>query len=158
MGMSNYQELLQVIARQEQELQFDEFTNETALTIGLKLIERAKRENKPVAIDITRNGQQLFHYALAGTAPDNDQWIVRKNKLVNRMHHSSFYIGTKLRSEAKTLEEKYEISSLEYAAHGGAFPIIIRNVGVVGTITVSGLPQEEDHAMVVTVLQEYLHQ
>ena len=26
-----------------------------------------------------------------------------------------------------------------------------------GTIAVSGLPQREDHALVVSVLQEYLH-
>ena len=154
--MTNYQELIGIIEAQERELQFSEFTNETALTIGLMLIERAKRENKAVAIDITRNGQQLFHYAFTGTSPDNDQWIIRKNRLVNRMHRSSFYIGTRLRLEGKTLEEKHEISTLESAAHGGAFPITIKNVGVIGAITVSGLPQEEDHALVVAVIKEYL--
>ena len=34
--------------------------------------------------------------------------------------------------------------------------LIVRNVGVVGTVTVSGLPQEEDHRLVVDVLREFL--
>jgi uncharacterized protein (UPF0303 family) len=56
------------------------------------------------------------------------------------------------------MEEKYLISSLEFAAHGGAFPIRIKGTGVVGTITVSGLAQEDDHALVVRVLRAWLNQ
>lgn len=59
-----------------------------------------------------------------------------------RFRHSSFYMGRYCASQNKTLEEKYYVSEQEYAAHGGAFPLIIKDVGVVGTITVSGLAQE----------------
>jgi len=45
---------------------------------------------------------------------------------------------------------------LQEAAHGGAFPVIVRDVGVVGAVTVSGLPQEEDHRLVVQVLRKFL--
>ena len=65
-------------------------------------------------------------------------------------------MGISLKSKGQTIEEKYLISSSEFAAHGGAFPLIIRDVGVVGTITVSGLPQEEDHELVVTTLRAFL--
>lgn len=51
-------------------------------------------------------------------------------------------MGRYCASQNKTLEEKYYVSEQEYAAHGGAFPLIIKDVGVVGTITVSGLAQE----------------
>jgi uncharacterized protein (UPF0303 family) len=44
----------------------------------------------------------------------------------------------------------------DYAPHGGCFPIFLAGTGCVGTITVSGLPQREDHMLVVSVLQEYL--
>ncbi len=65
-------------------------------------------------------------------------------------------MGIALQSKGQTIEGKYLISSSEFAAHGGAFPLIIRGVGVVGTITVSGLPQEEDHELVVTTLKTLL--
>ena len=55
-----------------------------------------------------------------------------------------------------TFEQSSRLDIDQYAAHGGAFPVIVRNVGVVGTVTVSGLPQEEDHRLVVDVLREFL--
>jgi uncharacterized protein (UPF0303 family) len=64
-------------------------------------------------------------------------------------------MGLYYRSRDTTLEEKSLLDPRKYAPHGGAFPLTIRGVGVVGTVTVSGLPQEEDHKLVVSVLQEF---
>lgn len=155
--MENYNEMLKKIEEQEKLLQFNNFTNEMALELGMAFIKKAKAENKRITIDITRNGQQLFHYSFEGTSKDNDEWIIRKNNVVNRFYRSSLYSGLKLKKEGKTIEEKYHISSFEYAPYGGAFPIIIKDVGVVGTITVSGLSQIEDHNMVVDVIYDYLN-
>ncbi len=152
--MNNYDELLKELEQQERDLQFQEFTNETALKIGLILVERAKKENKRITIDINRNGHQLFHYSCQGTSPDNDQWVIRKSRVVSRFYRSSYYITTLLAKTGKTLEEKYKISSIEYAASGGAFPIIIKDVGVVGAIAVSGMSQGEDHDWVVSAIKE----
>jgi len=154
--MNGYDELIKELEMQEKELQFTEFTSETALKIGLSLIEKAKQDNKMITIDITRNGQQLFHYSFEGTSADNDQWVIRKNRVVYRFNKSSLHVGTLLLNLGKTMEENYLISSSEYAAHGGSFPIIIKNVGVVGTITVSGLAQKEDHDMVVEAIRTHL--
>lgn len=154
--MDYKESFIKELETQETELQFSEFNSETALNIGLKLVDLAKAEGLVITIDITRNGHQLFHYAFEGTGPDNDQWVIRKNRVVNRFNKSSMYVGATLRNSGSTMEESYLISSLEYAAHGGAFPIRIKKVGVVGTITVSGLPQEEDHALVVKAIREYL--
>ena len=55
-----------------------------------------------------------------------------------------------------SLAERYHVDGADYAAHGGAFPIRVRGVGLVGTATVSGLPQEEDHRLVVTTLATFL--
>ena len=153
---SEYTELLKDLLQQEEEIQFSSFSNDTAFAVGTALLNAAKNKGKAVTIDIARNGQQLFHFAMQGTSRDNDVWVLRKNNVVNRFGHSSFYMGISLKSKGQTIEEKYLISSSEYAAHGGAFPLIIQGVGVVGTITVSGLPQEQDHELVVTTLKQFL--
>ena len=121
-------------------------------------MEKAQREELPITIDITRGSHQLFHASLPGTSADNDEWIKRKIRTVYRFGHSSLYIGQRLQSKGKSIEEAYLIPESEYAAHGGCFPIIVKKTGLVGTITVSGLPQEEDHQMVVQAIREYLVQ
>ena len=106
--MSNYDELVKTLEKQEEELQFSEFTSAVALKIGLSLIEKAKKDNKKITIDITRSGHQLFHYSFDGTSPDNDQWVIRKNRVANRFNKSSFLVGVSLLSMGKTLEEKWK--------------------------------------------------
>jgi uncharacterized protein (UPF0303 family) len=155
--MDDFGLLLERLARQEAVLQFAEFTNDTAFAVGMRLVEAARREGKPVTIDVCRsNGQQLFHCALPGTNADNDEWIKRKNRVVNRFGHSSFFMGRQYASKGTTIQESALLDPAEYAAHGGAFPVIVKGVGVVGTITVSGLPQQEDHELVVQTLAAYL--
>ena len=87
---------------------------------------------------------------------DNDEWIKRKVRVVRRFGYSSFYMGQLLKSQNKSMEEKFFISASEYGPHGGCFPVIIKGSGMIGTITVSGLAQEEDHALVVQVIRAYL--
>ena len=150
--------LLEQLLLEEQELQFASFDENVAWQIGSQLVERARREGLPVTIDITRGNHQLFHASLRGTSTDNDEWIKRKTRLVYRFGHSSFYMGQLLKSKGRSLEEAYLIPQSEYAPHGGCFPVIVENTGIVGTITVSGLPQEEDHKLVVQSIREYLAQ
>ena len=148
--------LLKKLEAEERELQFERFSNEDAVALGLSLYETAREKELPVTIDITRNGHQLFHLSMPGTSPDNDQWVARKIQLVNRMGMSSYRVGTLLRSLGMTLEERFELSHYEYAAHGGCFPVILKGTGPIGTVTISGLAQEDDHAMVVNAIRQYL--
>lgn len=152
----DYEKLLQELAQQERDLQFASFTNDDAIKLGMMLYKKAKNEKLAITIDITRNGQQLFHIALPGTSPDQDQWIIRKARIVNRFNMSSYHMGIHLKSSNVSLEAKYNLSTLDYAPHGGAFPIIIKDVGVIGSIAVSGLPQADDHALVVNTILEFL--
>ncbi len=151
-------DILQQLLQEEQELQFTSFNEETAWQIGCQLVERAGNENLPVTVDVMRGEHQLFHASLRGTSSDNDEWVKRKVRLVYRFEHSSFYIGQLLKSKGKRIEEAYLISETEYAPHGGCFPVIVKDTGVVGTVTVSGLAQEEDHKLVVQVVRDYLAQ
>jgi uncharacterized protein (UPF0303 family) len=148
--------LLEELARQEETLQFERFSNDDALALGLRLVEAARQNRKAVTVDIARNGHQLFHHAMEGTSPDNATWVRRKNNVVQRFGHSSFYMGTQYRSKGKTFEQHSGLDFAEYAAHGGAFPILLKGTGPVGTITVSGLPQKEDHDLLITVLRAFL--
>jgi uncharacterized protein (UPF0303 family) len=153
---TDYAALVPALEAQEAELQFSSFSNDDALALGLAIVARAKESGAAIAVDIRRGEQQLFHAALAGSSVDNDQWILRKSRLAARFGRSSFLIGTKLRRDGQTLEGKYMIGSPEYSAHGGAFPLLLRGTGCVGTIAVSGLPQEEDHALVVQSIRAYI--
>lgn len=149
-------DILKQLLQEEQELQFTRFNEEVAWKLGGQLVEMADNRDLPVTIDITRGTHQLFHAALRGTSPDNDEWVKRKVRLVYRFGHSSFYIGQLLKSKGKSIEQSYLVSESEYAPHGGCFPIIIKDTGIVGTVTVSGLPQEEDHKLVVEAIRNYL--
>ena len=151
-------DILKQLLQEEQELQFTKFNEGIAWQIGSQLVEQGTKENLPIAIDITRGTHQLFHASLAGTSEDNDEWVKRKMRLVYRFGHSSFYMGQSLKSKGKSIEEAYLLSEKEYAPHGGCFPVIVKGTGVVGTITISGLPQEEDHKFVVQGIRKYLVQ
>ncbi|MDP9793903.1 uncharacterized protein (UPF0303 family) [Catenuloplanes nepalensis] len=149
-------DLITRIEEQEKRLRFDRFDNDVAWRLGVLLTDTARERGLSVTIDIRRAGQQLFHAALPGTAPDNDRWIDRKVRVVERFQASSYLVGRRLAAKGRTLDESQGVDPAEYAAHGGAFPIHVRDVGVVGVVTVSGLPQAEDHALVVDVLESFL--
>jgi uncharacterized protein (UPF0303 family) len=148
--------LISQLEEQEARLQFGHFDNDDAWNLGSLLVSTARAGGLPVTIDIRRFGHQLFHAALPGTAPDNDAWIERKVRVVNRFGHSSFLVGRRLAAAGRSIEEASGLEPILYAAHGGSFPIIVRGVGAVGAVTVSGLPQAEDHALVVRVLESFL--
>ncbi|MBN9391974.1 MAG: heme-degrading domain-containing protein [Chloroflexi bacterium] len=154
----DYNRLLDDLRQQETDLQFTHFTNDDAYTLGQLVIELARQDGLAITVDIIRHGQQLFHAARPGTSSDNDEWIKRKVRTVNRFGHSSFYMGIHYKRQNTTMAEKALLDPAEFAAHGGSFPIIIRNVGMVGTLTVSGLPQEEDHKLVVRAIRKFLEE
>jgi uncharacterized protein (UPF0303 family) len=151
-------DILKQLLQEEQELQFASFNEDTAWQIGTQLVERSVSRGLPVTIDITRGGHQLFHASLRGTSADNDEWVKRKVRLVYRFGHSSFYMGQLLKSKGKRIEDAYLLSESDYAPHGGCFPIIVKGTGMVGTLTVSGLPQEDDHKLVVEAIRDFLAQ
>lgn len=149
-------DILDKLLSEEKELQFTSFSEETAWQIGCKLVEKAQNSKLPISIDINMANRQLFHASLPGAAIDNDEWIKRKKRLVYRFGHSSYYISRNLANRGKTIEEAHLLSESEYAPHGGCFPVIIKNSGLVGTITVSGLPQKDDHELVTSVIRAFL--
>ena len=146
--------LLDELADQEQRLVFDHFDETTAWELGVALREAAA--GLPVAISVRRNGQRLFHAALPGASADNDGWLARKSAVVDRYGKSSLRVGEEFRATGGSFDTDSRLDPAEFAAHGGAFPILVRGTGCVGTVAVSGLPQLDDHALVVRVLEAFL--
>lgn len=139
------------ITEQEEALRFDTFDLATAWVLGKLLCDLATERNLGVAIDITFHSMPVFYAALPGSTPDNANWIRRKRNMVLRYFRSSYASGLSLQSKGKTIEDN-GLSDTDYAAHGGSFPIYVNGTGCIGAVTVSGLPQRDDHNLVVEAL------
>jgi uncharacterized protein (UPF0303 family) len=148
MGLS---EDLERIGLQERELQFESMNEQTAWEIGTRLRALAEERGMSVVIDVRRFGQPLFYTALKGTTPDNVEWVRRKTNVVARFHRSSYGVGLFLKNKNDSIEAR-GLPTADYASHGGSFPITVKNAGIVGCVTVSGLPQRADHELVVEAL------
>lgn len=149
---------LEVIARQETRLQFERFDASIAWELGCRLKAMAEARNLIVAIEIWLAGSPVFLYAMSGTNPDNLEWLQRKRRVVERFHRCSYAVGLGLLQRNTTLQERYGLDIADYAAHGGSFPVRIKDIGVIGSITVSGLAQREDHELVIEALSDHLDQ
>jgi uncharacterized protein (UPF0303 family) len=111
------------IALQEQELQFASFDEETAWRLGSRLRAMAIEREFKIVIDVRRFGQPLFYTALAGTVPDNVDWVRRKSNVTARFLRSSYAIGLEMEAKQSNLFDRYGLAVSEYASHGGCFPL-----------------------------------
>ncbi|GEO17822.1 heme-degrading domain-containing protein [Microvirga aerophila] len=149
---------LDALLAEEQELQFPSFGTDVAWTLGSHIYQRAKAASLPIAIEVSRNGQQLFFAALAGATPDNAEWIRRKRAVVQRFHHSSLFMSVEAEVKGRPFLQRYGLSEQDYAAAGGGFPIYVKDTGCVGAVVVSGLPQLEDHRLVTESIRAIIAQ
>ena len=147
---------LERIALQERELRLPNLDAQAAWEIGSRLRGLAAERGLKLVVDVRRFGQPLFYTALDGTTPDNAEWVRRKSNVVARFHRSSYAVGLTLKLKETTLLDRYGLPVADYAADGGSFPLIVENAGIVGSVTVSGLPQRDDHNLVVEALCAHL--
>lgn len=144
-----------LLTAEEARLILPRFDEGTALTLGAILLDLARAENLPVVINIRTADRTLFHAALPGAAPLNDAWARRKSNVALMFQKSSLLVGTMLRERGSSLADN-GLPDADYADHGGAVPIYVRGVGMVAVATVSGLPQRDDHALVVRGIEALL--
>ena len=143
---------LEMIAVQERTLQFARFDEDIAWRLGMRVRELALARKLSIVFDVRRFGQPLFYTAFAGTSPDNVEWVRRKSNLVARFHRSSLRIGLELQKLNMSMLEKHGLETADFAPHGGSFPITVSSAGVIGSVTVSGLPGRSDHELAVEAL------
>lgn len=128
------------------ELELASFDEAAAWRLGVILVDLAK--GLPVVIDIRTADRTLFHAALPGSAPLNDLWAQRKSNTALMFQLPSLLVAARNKAKGEPLD-KHGLSGSDYADSGGAVPIRVKGVGVVAVATVSGLPQVEDHRLVV---------
>lgn len=139
------------IETQEAALRFDAFDLKAAFSLGKRLVKMATERDLGVAIDVTLHSMPAFYAALPGSTPDNANWIRRKRNMTLRYFRSSYACGLMLKKAGKTVADN-GLSEVDFAPHGGSYPIFVKDTGCIGAVTVSGLPQREDHNLVVEAL------
>lgn len=143
------------LMKQEEEFSFSSFNNEDAIALGQEMLKIATSQKAPVIVQVRIGQQIIFHAALTGSSTENDWWINRKARVVEKFNHSSMYVRVSFEEKNQTFEEHSGLDNELYAAHGGGFPIIVTGQGVVGVALVSGLPQVEDHKMIIQGLTNF---
>jgi uncharacterized protein (UPF0303 family) len=147
---------LAILEQQEQILRFTQFNPETAWELGCYLRTLLMDCRAGGTIEIELANHLLFACATPTSNPGQVDWIRRKRNVVHRFGRSSYAIGRILESNNETLQSRHCLNPKDYAAHGGGFPILIEGTGPVGSIVMSGLPQRDDHSLVIAALARIL--
>jgi uncharacterized protein (UPF0303 family) len=144
------------IAEQEATLVFDRFDEAAAFSIGSAIRERGLRDKHPIVVDIRTWDRPLFYAALPGSTADNANWARRKRNVVQNFHKSTYRMVLEQQRPDRTFKPGAGLSSADYVLAGGGFPVTVKGAGVIGVIAVSGLPEREDHGVVVEVVAAHL--
>lgn len=147
---------ISILGKQEELLIFEQFTREDAWSLGTILSGEIRSGRFPAATAIWLNsGAILFQYLGEGSGLDNEIWMRRKFNVVRRLDRSSLLFFCELERNGKKLEDR-GLAPADYAASGGGFPIRLKNAGVIGAVTFSGLPHFKDHAVIVNSIGKFL--
>jgi uncharacterized protein (UPF0303 family) len=149
-------ETFKTYQEQEEKYIFPHFYHSDAWKLGTYIAQIAIAQKHAVAISIEINGDEIYRFVNDGATENNLFWIRKKRNVVKRFQMSSGALTAKLKERGRTFEESYGDVS-DYAVTPGAFPIRVKNVGVVGSIGVSGLDSDSDHALILKGM-EYLLQ
>ena len=148
--------LLGRLEAEDTELRFAAFDLDDAWALGVRLRAVAAERGLPVAIAIWLGAQRVFHAALPGASADNDGWLDRKHRVVERYAKSSLLVGEGFRAKGEDFDTHARLDPREYAAHGGVVPIRLGSGVMIGAVGVSGLPELDDHDLVVEQLRAAL--
>lgn len=143
------------ILEQEAALVFDRFDEATAFTVGSLIRERALADKLPIVIDIQTWDRPLFYAALPGSNGSNPNWARRKRNVVKMFLKSTYRMVLEKARPDRTFPPGEGLDPADYVLAGGGFPVHVTGVGVIGVIAVSGLPERQDHGVIVAALCEH---
>lgn len=144
------------LLEEEARLQLPSLSEADAIEIGTRLLALATQRSLPVAIEVWRGSRLIFRAARPGTNAHNDMYLAGKLRVVQRFGHSSFHERLRHVAAGTTFADATGLAFPEYAPHGGGVPLSVAGTGPVGVAIVSGLPQEQDHALVVEAIEAFL--
>jgi uncharacterized protein (UPF0303 family) len=134
-------------------IELKQFTNRMALEMGLAIIELAKNRQQIIGVEIARLNQPVFLYIDDSLPVDKHHWIKRKANTAKHFEESSLSVRFELEKKNRTLEQFYGLNEKEYVAKGGAIPLFVDGAGLIGIITVTGLPDTDDHQLIIDALK-----
>ena len=152
----NFENDLRILAEQEELLRFESFDESTAEALVRTAVEQAGGKDLSVTALVRIAGSPVYLSAMPGTTPSNFYWATRKANLVELYGQSSYRLGLSAKQSGKDILEEAGLNPSNYAAHGGSFPIRLTNGLLIGSFTVSGLPQRVDHNVAASALAALL--
>ena len=151
------EEVITVLAMQEEILQFGHFTNEDAWALGNLIVAEARKRGLDTAVEIRlNNGYTVFKYAGNSTNLNNEAWMDKMYATVRRVEKSTMLLYSELKKSEETLEDIW-LDTREYSYMGGGFPIRVEEVGVIWVILVSNQNHFVNHDIIVRAVSRYLH-
>jgi len=143
-----------LVKRQEAELVLPAFDEAVAYEIGSAVRERALAEGLSLVVDVRTWDRQLFFSATPGTSADNAEWVRRKINSVRRFQRASYRLVLE-RGEVP-FSAQSGADPADFVIAGGGFPIRVAAAGIIGALTISGLPGRTDHGVAVDALCDHL--
>lgn len=142
---------LAVVIEQERRLVFGAFDEAAAFELGAAIRAIALAEDKGVVCQVRLWDRPLFYMALPGTTADNVEWVRRKANVVKRYGKSTYRMVLEKGAGPgnRALGDEMNAPLSDYVLAGGGFPIRVEGAGVIGAVTVSGIPEHLDHMLVV---------
>ncbi len=144
------------LAAEQEALRLDSFDYDFAWALGSHMRERAASARAPVAIQIAHGTDLVFSVLLPGATPDNSHWASRKQAVANRFHRSSLAMRLEAGEKGYDFNRRFRLPEADFVASGGGVPLMLKGGTLIGTAGVSGLPDVEDHRLIMTSLKEIL--
>lgn len=136
----------------QKQLVLESFSNNKAMEIGLQILALAKRKNLVIGVEVCRLNHTVFLYLDDGLSADKCNWLRRKANVVKHFEESSLAVKEKLQDKGMSLQGTFGLDESNFIAFGGSIPIMVKNAGIVGAVTVTGLSDVDDHNLIVEAL------
>ncbi len=152
-GFMSPQELL----REENTLVIQRFDERISYEMGCEVADRAIALGLPLSISIRVEDRETFRVMLPGSPPIGTVVLDAKYRTAARGGHSSLYERNLRIARLTTFEEETGLAFPDHAPFGGAVPVRSSASGEIrGWVVITGLSQEEDHAIAVGAIRNVI--